>query len=613
MIGNSPTQAVFTLPPTTADNTNSECNQQIQPIIPRENEIIVCNNKCSICVVHCPGFRQCWRTRIYSGALNTIIKCDGEQSCGESQIYVGKTGNYPEKFDHTTFERNLYHHASIDCSAKLGCVKATIVVDGNFRDDLSLNADGNGEDSFKAASLDVAMYDGQTFNLFCGLVRANCEGSLYTCRGGSCLCNDNPLTNNGGCQGIASITTASRAPTSTPTNQPSHIPTIGTISPTAAPTEPTEQPTAAPTKAPSKTPSKAPTKNTESPTPASKNPTKSPTIAPSTAPTTNPTRSTNNPTLSSETPTNIPTEAPTPAPTNGTDSPTVITTQPTPLTGEPSLPPTSTDPTLSPTNEPTNEPTSIPTDSPTLSTINPTGNTDQPTPVTSNPTTKPSISPSVKPSPAPIVPPTKATITPSETSNSPTESTVDPTNLPTNDPTISDSPTIKPTQPTTEPSIKTTLKPTTSPHNEPTNTPTTNTVNPTPSPVSSQSGFASTIDRFKTTIIVFTIITGLMLIFIGLYYFYHTVKRKKDASNDEVSGLSQVIPKDINKMYNNENNAKNTQNTKDGDSDGRRVTMTSDVEIKYSSNNNNQFNSESNIVLSPMKPSTFNSFKTDTV
>ena len=328
--GESPTQSIVAPNQTPSPTiTGKKCNQPNQPIRPQSGHTIVCDNNCNRCEIICDVVNQCFDTRIYSGALNTVIKCTGENSCSKSKIYVGKTGNYPMNYDHTNFERTNYNSVHIDCSKKVSCKEASIIIDGYFSSNLALNAAGNAEDSFKDSVLDVALYSTQRFNLNCGSFQANCDGSQYICRGGLCLCNQNNIASIGGCIGILNgIQDKTRNPTKSPTDKPTTFPTPQTISPTQTPTKftesptlptniPSQSPTHSPTNHPTLVPTKFPTKVTNiptiSPTKVTNNPSNNPSESPTIEPTWYPTHS---PSLSTQFPSSSPTIEPTMLPTH---------------------------------------------------------------------------------------------------------------------------------------------------------------------------------------------------------------------------------------------------------------------------------------------------------
>ena len=264
------------------------------PIMPNEGDIIICDNACINCNIICNTINQCFRIKIYSSALNTTIQCNGENSCFESKIYIGNTGYYPNNYNESNFKRNNFDTINIDCSNKLGCTKSRIIINGNFTNNLTLNADAYEQDSFKDSSLNVTIYDNSYFNLNCGQSRANCDGTKYLCRSGSCLCNGNIYGNTQGCVGLSNgIISPTPSPTLIPTTFPTDTsqtptlsPTILTISPSITPTEtPTDSPTIEPTFYPTKLPSKVTQYPINSPT---INPSILPTLTPSVFPTNSP-------------------------------------------------------------------------------------------------------------------------------------------------------------------------------------------------------------------------------------------------------------------------------------------------------------------------------------
>ena len=508
---------------------NIQCDQQTQPITPSMNQIIICDNNCDLCEIHCGNINQCFGAIIYSGALNTTIKCTGENACAQSKIYIGKTGNYPINYNHINFQRNSYLSVNIDCTGKVGCARSTIIIDGSFSsNNLVLNADAGGQDSFKDATIDVATYPGQSFNLICGSEQPNCAGTTYICRGGGCLCNSNIIANNGGCIGILQgIVDKSRSPTLSPTKNPTVIPTKNpTINPTLLTLIPTSSPTIV-------------------------------TLSPSMFPT----KLTVNPTIN-------PTELPTVSPTKPTSVPTGITQLPTYL---PTINP-SNNPTFNPTNNPSDTPTVNPTLFPTKSTINPTilpsiSPTINPTEIpTVNPSYNPTMTPSVSPTPlsqSPTIPTINPTINPTNTpSNNPSISTVSPTVLPTKETLL---PTNQPTKltdlPSSSPTITPTLIPSLSPSITPTmttllpsNTPTLSTSSPTPKNITELLNKQKTREKIINMIRVISIIIGLILAIIGIHFCNIKLRRCKEDQNDMADVIqtqisNNTVQMNTNKLY----------------------------------------------------------------
>ena len=192
------------------------------------------------------------------------------------------------------------------------------------------------------------------------------------------------------------------------TKLPTTLPT-----PTTAPL--TKPPTKMPTNVPSKVSTKSPTiKPSRKPTlkPSSKKPTTTTTTIPTLAPTVIPTS------FPTSGPTTMPTQLPSIVPLTANPMmpltiPSVVpfTTLP-PSTSNPTISPT-TNPTYIPTNYPTSSPAANPTNYPTSSpTANPTTNpTSSPT---TNPTTNPTSSPTTNPTTNPTISPVLSTANPTD-------------------------------------------------------------------------------------------------------------------------------------------------------------------------------------------------------
>ena len=167
-------------------NILSECQGIIKP---KSNDIIICDNNCDTCYIDCSLPDQCKESvYIFSGALNTRIKCLGYQSCLDIFIFIGNTGSYPPRYNENNFIRELYESFIIDCTGNAACVSSNIFVSGNFVSNGFILANGT-NDNFKDARLSVNLFQTNTVSLYCSDSNKPCSGKTnYICYGGTCLC-----------------------------------------------------------------------------------------------------------------------------------------------------------------------------------------------------------------------------------------------------------------------------------------------------------------------------------------------------------------------------------------------------------------------------------------
>jgi len=296
-------------------NNNCQCKGDSCPIIvnqckydncvikPNKNELIVCTNKYDRCIIDCSYKESACKydnnIKIYSGANNTIIKCNNKDACYGAYIHVGipLSDDIPYSFSIDDFIGDK-NSVQIDCDYETSCKESNIIIDGNFN---HINIFGKKYDSIKSSIIECNNYSNKC-ELFCGLIEYNsCEDVTYTCYNTNhCICYGESCPDDS----IKATKRPKSRPTDRPTNKPTNRPTgRPTGRPTERPTErPTDRPVVIPTDNPTFEPSIEPTFE----------PTNTPTIEPTLEPTVEPT---NNPT---PLPTPLPTPKPSPKPSRPT-------------------------------------------------------------------------------------------------------------------------------------------------------------------------------------------------------------------------------------------------------------------------------------------------------
>ena len=206
-------------------------------IKPKKGETIICTNEYFMCTIECTEEYQCTEgVVVYSGAINTRIKCTRDQSCVGAIFHIGIPSRIPIHYSISDFD-GIKSSFSISCTKDHSCQYATINVNGYFEENIMIGTVG--VDAFEEGILDVNLHNNDnTCNLYCNDISfASCEDVTYNCgSNGLCLCYGS------GCPNITTQSPTQMTPN--PSIKPTNIPTISpTIKPTNSPSiTPTESP-----------------------------------------------------------------------------------------------------------------------------------------------------------------------------------------------------------------------------------------------------------------------------------------------------------------------------------------------------------------------------------